>query len=147
MFGASDHVMRGHLSRSPFSSIGPHLCARTCRYSSGLRNLVGQLLKKDPHSRPSTGAVLRRGLIKDKIGRFLSEAQVWSSTWCSKRAGSRAKKERINTWLSCLLQLKFCFWWYVEIGMLCLLCPSHRIQLCYCTHVFCVLRLSLAGLF
>lgn len=46
------------------------------RYSSGARSLVAQLLKKDPHARPSTGAVLRKALIKDKIGRFLSEAQV-----------------------------------------------------------------------
>lgn len=46
------------------------------RYSSGVRSLIAQLLKKDPHARPSTGAVLRRPLIKDKIGRFLSEAQV-----------------------------------------------------------------------
>ena len=46
------------------------------RYSSGVRSLIAQLLKKDPHARPSTGAVLRRPLIKDKIGRFLSETQV-----------------------------------------------------------------------
>lgn len=70
------------VSRSPLPSTGPHPCVCTCRYSSGLRTLLGQLLKKDPHSRPSTGAVLRRALIKDKIGRFLSEAQVRSSTWC-----------------------------------------------------------------
>eukprot|EP00752_Nemacystus_decipiens_P006484 g5838.t1 len=48
----------------------------SARYSSGVRSLIAQLLKKDPHARPSTGAVLRRPLIKDKIGRFLSEAQI-----------------------------------------------------------------------
>eukprot|EP00903_Cladosiphon_okamuranus_P008755 g8387.t1 len=48
----------------------------SARYSSGMRNLIAQLLKKDPHARPSTGAILRRPLIKDKIGRFLSEAQI-----------------------------------------------------------------------
>ena len=48
------------------------------RYSSGMRILIQQLLKKDPHARPSTGAVLRQPLIKDKIGRFLSEAQASS---------------------------------------------------------------------
>lgn len=46
------------------------------RYSSGMRTLLRQLLKKDHHARPSTGSVLRQPLIKDKIGRFLSEAQA-----------------------------------------------------------------------
>ncbi|CAN0092219.1 unnamed protein product [Scytosiphon promiscuus] len=53
----------------------------SARYSSGVRSLVAQLLKKDPHARPSTGGVLRRPLIKSKIGRFLSEAQS-SATAC-----------------------------------------------------------------
>lgn len=48
------------------------------RYSSGMRTLLRQLLKKDHHARPSTGSVLRQPLIKDKIGRFLSEAQARS---------------------------------------------------------------------
>ncbi|CAM9738736.1 unnamed protein product, partial [Ectocarpus fasciculatus] len=52
----------------------------SARYSSGVRSLVAQLLKKDPHARPSTGAVLRRPLMKDKIGRFLSKAQVIDCT-------------------------------------------------------------------
>lgn len=56
------------------------LCFTRRRYSSGVRNLVAQLLKKDPSKRPSTGAVLRRPLLKDKIGRFLSEAQVHPSS-------------------------------------------------------------------
>ncbi|CAB1108472.1 unnamed protein product [Ectocarpus sp. CCAP 1310/34] len=49
-------------------------------YSSGVRSLVAQLLKKDPHARPSTGAVLRRPLMKDKIGRFLNKAQAISQS-------------------------------------------------------------------
>lgn len=48
------------------------------RYSSGMRTLIRQLLKKDHHARPSTGAVLRQPLIKGKIGRFLSDAQASS---------------------------------------------------------------------
>lgn len=51
------------------------------RYSSGLRTLVSQLLRKGPRSRPTTGAVLRLPLIKEKIGRFLNEAQVFYTRW------------------------------------------------------------------
>ncbi|CAM9789463.1 unnamed protein product, partial [Choristocarpus tenellus] len=38
--------------------------------------LLSSLLEKNPRSRPSTSAILRLPLIKDRIGRFLSEAEM-----------------------------------------------------------------------
>lgn len=49
------------------------------RYSPGLRTLVAHLLRKDPRQRPGAGALLRRPLIRDRIGRAPDDSQVRSN--------------------------------------------------------------------
>ncbi len=45
------------------------------KYSGALRDLVKDMLCKDPKGRPSVNSILSRGVIRDQIAQFIDQNQ------------------------------------------------------------------------
>ena len=48
------------------------------RYSADLRNLIADMLRKNPKDRPSINAILRAPIIRQRIEKFLSQTLIQS---------------------------------------------------------------------
>lgn len=74
--GRSQRQLFDNIIRANYTPIAAVLAGHQVQYSTGLNNLIGSMLKKNPRDRPSVSALLKSPIVMARIQKFLSERAI-----------------------------------------------------------------------